>query len=127
MERARRQNLVWWGFIAALVVLSGVLGYLQYRWIGAVSHAEREDLRERLASGLNRVSRQLNTGLTSVAETLVPSGFNPQRAEREQAYAEHFQQVKNSANGHLVKSLSLASPGTQDIELRRLDSATGEF
>ncbi len=127
MERTHQHSTLWWVFIAALVLLSGVLGYLQYHWIGAVSHAEQADLRERLEAGLNRVSRQLNTGLTSIAEGVIPATFNPKREDREQAYAVRFQDAKASANGHLVSSLSVGVPVGQNVELRRLDPSTGAF
>ena len=52
----RRRTTLSWLFVAGLFVLCGVLGVLQYRWIGEVSVAARDRLRGSLQANLNRLS-----------------------------------------------------------------------
>lgn len=49
-----------WIAIGAVAVLCATLGFLQYRWIGAVSDAERTRLHDELQSELMSVSRTLS-------------------------------------------------------------------
>jgi hypothetical protein len=42
MKRHEKQAFLSWRFVSALVILCGILGFLQYRWIGEVSLAERD-------------------------------------------------------------------------------------
>ena len=45
LQKNARRAMLSWLFVGALFILCGVLGGLQYRWIGEVSVAARERLR----------------------------------------------------------------------------------
>src|SRR5215471_6321171 len=80
----RGKALPSWLFLGAILVLSTVLGVLQYRWIGEVAVAARERMRGNLQSSLNRVNQDLNAEVSSAARALLPSGSpaDPKEIER---------------------------------------------
>src|SRR4029077_12987529 len=69
-----RRTMLSWNFVGALFVLCGVLGALQYRWIGEVSVAARERLRGGLQASLTRLSQDLNAEIAAVCSPLLPAG-----------------------------------------------------
>jgi signal transduction histidine kinase len=73
-----------WLFLGALFVLCGVLGVLQYRWIGEVSVAARERMHGSLQASLNRVSQDFNSEISSATRALMPAGSpaDPEAVER---------------------------------------------
>src|SRR5260370_32423987 len=87
----RRPTTLSWLFVAGLFVLCGVLGVLQYRWIGEVSVAARDRLRASLQASLERVSRDFQTELNTTFRALVPESPIPDAAallsETSQRYA----------------------------------------
>ena len=54
--KSRRRTTLSWLIVAGLFVLCGVLGVLQYRWIGEVAVAARDRLRGSLQASLFRLS-----------------------------------------------------------------------
>src|ERR1022692_2573853 len=77
LEKNRRRAVLSWLFVSALLVLCGVLGVLQYRWIGEVSVAARERLRGSLEASLNRFSREFNSEVATATRELVPTNSTP--------------------------------------------------
>ena len=73
MERKRQTWRGWQAGLAvgAMVGLCGVLGLLQYRWIGEVSVAERERLQRTLQGSLARVSQDFNEEIAVLCRTMV--------------------------------------------------------
>ena len=67
MDKNKRRALLSWLFVGSLLVLCGVLGVLQYRWIGEVSIASRERLRGSLESSLNRLSQDFNSEIAAAS------------------------------------------------------------
>jgi hypothetical protein len=57
MARRKLRGWLSWLYMAVLFVLCLVLAALQYRWIGAVSSAERDRLQSSLQASLNRLAR----------------------------------------------------------------------
>src|ERR1700761_3513293 len=84
-DSQRRQATLSWLFVGVLFALCGVLGVLQYRWIGEVSVAARDRLRASLQASLERVSRDFQTELNTTFRTLVPesAGTDPAALVRE--------------------------------------------
>src|SRR5207245_6496579 len=72
----RRQAMLSWLFVGALFVLCGVLGVLQYRWIGEVSLAARDRLRASLQASLDRVGRDFQTDLLVSCRSLIPANLS---------------------------------------------------
>jgi signal transduction histidine kinase len=60
--RAIGKQAAWtpWAAVGALAVLCGILGFLQYRWIGEVSQAERGRLHDELRFALVGLSRSIS-------------------------------------------------------------------
>jgi signal transduction histidine kinase len=94
----RRRTTLSWLFVAGLFVLCGVLGVLQYRWIGEVSVAARDRLRGSLQASLNRLSLDFNSEIAAACRALLPAvpGSNQPAAETEVA-ARYAQWKKTAA------------------------------
>jgi hypothetical protein len=98
-----------WLFVAALLVLCGVLGVLQYRWIGEVSVAARERLRDSLQATLNRLSRDFNLEIISACRAVLPFNPSPDLQVAEAEFASRYEQWKRtSRHGQLFRRLALA-------------------
>jgi hypothetical protein len=74
MLRGRRRGLLSWVSLSVLAVVCGLLGFLQYRWIGEVSLAERDRLLSNLRSSLDRMNRDFNAEVAMEYRSIVPSG-----------------------------------------------------
>jgi len=113
--------------VGALFILCGVLGGLQYRWIGEVSVAARERLRGSLQASLNRLSREFNTEISSATAALVPqSAFDIESTEaRLQMRFEEWK--KSSRHSGMFSRIALAEPHEGTLVLRNLDQNTGNF
>ncbi len=59
---------LFWQLLTAVVLLAllGVLGTLQYRWLGAVSEAERERMRTSLRTRATELAREFDVELTRI-------------------------------------------------------------
>jgi signal transduction histidine kinase len=89
---------------------------LQYRWIGEVSQAERERLREALRTSLSRLGQQFNAELTTAVTRVVADlGPSPGGA------------VEPVQLPPLIKSVSLVSAQGERAVFRRLDPVKGSF
>jgi hypothetical protein len=79
-----------------LVVLVGVLAVLQYRWIGEISQAERQRLREDLKTAVRGVSRDFNAEITSACAKLLPTASEVEAKGRAAAYQDRYTQWQAS-------------------------------
>jgi signal transduction histidine kinase len=117
-----------WLFVGAMFVLCGILGVLQYRWLGEVSVAERDHLQQRLQTDLNHLSQEFNADLTSACRTLaqpgVPDGATVAAADLPDRYA-----LLRKTPGHALffTSIALATPHNDQLTLQRLDLTTGKM
>lgn len=75
-----------WGLVGVLVVSCAVLATLQYRWVGQISAAERDRLRQSLRSRLDEFARSFDNEIATAANALVPSPEEMQRLGREIAW-----------------------------------------
>jgi signal transduction histidine kinase len=106
-----------WLFVGTLLVLCGVLGVLQYRWIGEVSLAARDRLRGSLQTSLDRLSRDFNSEIATACRALLPA--NSSEAE----FAARYEQWRKTArHGQIFRAIAIAEP-----QLRRLNLETGAF
>jgi signal transduction histidine kinase len=117
VESNQRRGVLSWLFVGTLVVLCGVLGVLQYRWIGEVSLAARDRLRGSLQANLDRLSQDFNSEIAEACRALVPANSpEPELAAR-------YEQWKRTApNGQIFRALAITQP-----QLRRLNLETGVF
>src|ERR1039458_1603839 len=123
VEPNRRRAVLSWLFVGALLVLCGVLGVLQYRWIGEVSLAARDRLRGSLQASLDRLSADFNSEIAEACRALVPANSTPDPHAAATEFAARFEQRKRTArNGQLFRAFAIAQP-----QLRRLNLQTGVF
>jgi signal transduction histidine kinase len=120
----RREHLTSWLFVGALFALCAVLGILQYRWIGEVSVAARERLRNTLKFNLEQIRDDFNTEVSAPCRALLPAGVSD-------AAAAEFQ-IEQRAEGRpqarqLLKTVALAIPKEDTTTLRVLDWDTNRF
>ena len=117
VEPNQRRAVLSWLFVGTLLVLCGVLGVLQYRWIGEVSLAARDRLHGSLQASLDRLSGDFNSEIATACRALVPA--SPSEAE----FAARYQQWKRTArDGQIFGAIAIAQP-----QLRRLNLETGAF
>lgn len=111
-----------------MLILCGVLGALQYAWIGEVSVAEQERLRENLRENLVRLSDAFNNEITRAVVSLVPPWpFNPDEVP-EQEYAARYAELKSS--GHrpeLIAAFALVYPRDDAIVFKKYNAELGGF
>lgn len=114
-------------FLGLLAAAALVLGILQYRWIGAVSRAERDRLAASLQAGVNRMAQEFTSRVASAsAAVTLPSGVEP-AAERERQYAARYTRLRDSQNGGVIGQLYLVRPLDGSMSLSKLDSEKGDF
>ncbi len=119
------RRIPWQLLVAAvLVVLLGVLGTLQYRWLGAVSEAERERMRTSLRTRATDIGREFNGELTRIYAAFRAdiAGLD---AEPAKALAEAYTRWRTSApHPDLVKAIYLVEGGDAAVQPRRFDPAS---
>ena len=126
LDKKKWQAMLAWVFFGALFALCGILGVLQYRWIGEVSIAERERLAQSLQLSLNRLSRDFNSEITSVCRAILPSGGAADLAAAQQEMQARYQRWKAATrHGEIFHRIAIAVPDNEAIALRTLDLETG--
>lgn len=84
----RRQGAIAWIFLAGLVGLCGLLGVLQYRWLGEISTAEQTRMRTTLEAAAGRFGLDFDREITRLLMTFAgwsaasPAATTPLLAER---------------------------------------------
>src|SRR5215469_14810573 len=113
-----------WASAGLLAVLCAVLAVLQSRWIGEVSMAERDRLREQLQTGLNQLSADLNNRVAKACAGLIPESAQFEQSGREAVYSKQYRQWKETQEP-LFRRIALVVPefGTLSLYMLDLDSA----
>lgn len=130
MEKNRNRRLAVWSslYVGVVVILTAVLGVLQYRWIGEVSLAERERLKAGLQASLHRLSQDFNTEITGLCAALLAGAPSGTESDREKAYAVNYSQWRDSSrHARLFRGMALASAHGGAIQLKRFDAGKGAF
>jgi signal transduction histidine kinase len=118
----RRSTALSWLFVAGLFVLCGVLGILQYRWIGEVSVAARDRLRGTLQASLSRISLDFSSEIATAARALLPAGSEPGSVTAETEVATRYAQWKKIArHAQMFRHVAIAEPRNKSLLLRNLD------
>src|SRR5437879_11938898 len=86
-----RRAWIYGAVLFLLAAVCGILGFLQYRWIGEVANAENQRMRQDLQRELNFVRRDFNSQIAAAASTLVPIARDVERQEREKADLRRYQ------------------------------------
>lgn len=114
---------------AALVVLLCVLAWLQYRWLGQVSEAERERMRGTLGAGAARFTQDFDRELGRVYLSL-EMGADAWRARDGEAYAARYEQWRaTTPYPQLVRDVYVVDGGQAggQTQLTRFDHAARRF
>lgn len=128
LDKNKRRAMLSWLFVSALFALCGVLGVLQYRWIGEVSVAARERLRGSLQANLDRLSQDFDSEIASACRALLPATpqAGAQAAEAEVAVRYELWK-KTLRHGRIFRRLAIAAPQNDTAALRGLDLESGAF
>ncbi|HEY0097516.1 MAG TPA: HAMP domain-containing sensor histidine kinase [Pyrinomonadaceae bacterium] len=114
---------------AALVVLLVVLAWLQYRWLGQVSEAERERMQSTLSAGAARFSQDFDRELGRVYFGLKLDA-DAWGARDGEAYAARYEQWRaTTPHAQLVRDVYVVDGGTAggQPQLTRFDAAARKF
>ena len=116
-----------WQLVTAVVLLValGVLGTLQYRWLGAVSEAERERMRTSLRARATELGQEVDGELTRIyaAFRADTAGLD---AEPAKAIANAYTRWRDAAqHPDLVKAIYLVEGADASAQPRRFDAASG--
>lgn len=122
LGKHRRRTALSWLFVAGLFVLCGVLGVLQYGWIGEVSAAARDRLRGSLQASLNRVSLDFSTEIATAARALMPVDADSDIAAVESGIASRYAQWKTAArHRQIFRHIAIVDPRSNAFVLRSLN------
>jgi signal transduction histidine kinase len=130
MTRKKHDRRTWmaWLFIGALLVLCGVLGILQYRWIGEVSVALRDRLRGNLQANLVRLSQDFNSEVVTAARSLLPAtSAEDTRTLRPEIETRFAQWKKTAREGQPFRRIGLVEPAGDQVSLSLLNPESGAF
>jgi len=122
VEPNQRRAALSWLFVGTLLGLCGVLGVLQYRWIGEVSVAARDRLRGSLQASLDGIGLDFNSEIAAACRALVPAGSS------ETEFAGRYEQWRKTArDGRIFGAVAIARPQSKAWMLRRFDPEKGAF
>jgi len=128
MEKNKQRAMLSWLFVSALFVLCGVLGVLQYRWIGEVSVAARERLQGTLQANLNRLSQDFNSEISTACVALLPAEIQADAGAVEAEVAGRYEQWRKSAHqGQIFRRIAIVVAQKDSVALRSLDPQSGRF
>jgi signal transduction histidine kinase len=127
MEKNKRQSILSWTLMLALVGFCALLGVLQYRWIAEVSVAARERLRADLDNNLRRLSRDFSSQIASACRQLTPAGAVQNSNAAETDVTDRYLAWKAEGQPRMFRAIALAAKVDGALELRRLDFANGTF
>jgi signal transduction histidine kinase len=126
MARARLQGFWSWASVSLLVLLCGVVAVLQYRWIGEISGAERQRLREQLQTRLAAVRRDFSNDISEDCAAMVPDATLVERSGRDAAYAMQYAKWKQ-AHAAMFRRIALAVPQGGALAFYDLDLRSGRL
>ena len=123
----RRRLLVGLIAPAALFAVVGALATLQYRWVGQVSEAEREQMRESLARRVGEFATDFDREIGRLYQQLQPDA-PPIDAAAMARFARKYDQWKTGARfPDLVRAIYFARPAPSAVELSRYSPERGVF
>lgn len=110
----------------ALLALVATLGTLQYRWLGQVSEAEREQLKQSLDRRAREFADDFDREVTRLYQDLQPAGpFDPAQPE---PFAQKYDQwLAATAAPAIVKAVYFAKAAQTGFTLHRYDPAARAF
>jgi signal transduction histidine kinase len=125
--KTNRRTTLFWLVVGLLFLLCGVLGVLQYRWIGEVSLAARDRLRGSLQTNLNRLSADFSSEIATACRAFMPVNAGRDEAAAETEMAARFEEWRKTAHGPMFRHIAIAAPQQGGVTLRNLDFERGIF
>src|SRR5579872_3288893 len=122
----RRRFWLTWLTVALLVALCGVLGFLQYRWIGEVSETARDRMRTSLQSNLTRLGEDFNSEVESACNAMMAPDSPPDEPSVERMIVQRFREAGNRHSA-LLHQVAVARPHGTTVDLRVLNWQSGAF
>src|SRR5579863_2320724 len=120
LEKSPRRAVVSWIYVCPLLILCGILGFLQYRLIGEVRDAARDRMRGSLQASLTRVSQELDTEIATAIAAIAPLKPQNDATTAEELLRQSYDQWKqNTRHGQMFSRVALAVP--QGVELRLIN------
>ena len=110
-----------WLFVGALFLLCGVLGVLQYGWIGEISLADAERLHVNLQANLNRLSRDFNAGIAAACRALAPVDSPSDDPVPEADFRTRYDGWKTTPHGLMFQRIAVALPQENTLALRNFN------
>jgi signal transduction histidine kinase len=115
-------------FVGTLFVLCGILGFLQYRWIGEVSVADRDRLGQTLQRSLNRLSQDLNSEIAIACQSVFPLPSVRDASGVQAELTSRFQHWKSTTrHSRIFNRIGLVIPNDETLAVRGMDLETGTF
>jgi signal transduction histidine kinase len=115
-------------FVFPLLLLCGVLGVLQYRWIGAVSIAEESRLRANLQLSLARISEDFDAELTRDCRSFAGLDGKTDGTPPEEQIASRYAKWRSSTSHQtMFRRIAVTSHVDGAIVLHVLDLDKGTF
>src|SRR5438132_2904871 len=127
MDMDNRRN-AWlpWASVGLLAALCGVLAVLQYRWIGEISGAERQNLQVALRDRLDNLRRDFNEQLANAEHALQPTADQVDGIGREAAYSARYVMWRQT-HEPLFQRIALAVPQGERLALYNLSLENTRF
>ncbi len=117
-----------WVVLGTLLAVCGVLGVLQYRWIGEVSRAERDRLRASLQASLQRLSQDFNQEIATEVRAFTIVEPWPELSQNEAAAASRYQQWRRTTRrGGIFRRIAIMESRGDTALLRVFDPEKGVF
>jgi len=127
LAKTNRRAMLFWLAVGLLFLLCGVLGVLQYRWIGEVSAAARDRLRQSLHANLGRLSADFSAEIASACRAILPANPVADEAVAESEMAARFVEWKKTTRGQMFRRIAVALPRQGSAALRSLDLERAVF
>ncbi len=126
IRKSKRQAKLSGLFVCALLALCGVLGVLQYHWIGEVTVAARDRLLGTLQASLLRTSQDFNNELVASCSAILPAGsFDDAQDLERQVTAQYLDWKKNAPRVPMFRHIGLALSTSHTVQLKVLDLDRG--
>jgi signal transduction histidine kinase len=111
------QTRLEWALLGIIALVCAVLSFLQYRWTGEVSRAERAQLRSGLDEQVHRFVRAFNDEIRESCTMLLPDGKQLREAGRDEAHRIRYEQWVASHDRALFARIGIAVPEDGTLKL----------
>lgn len=115
-----------WAAVGLLAATCALLAALQYRWIGEIAGAQRDQLQDELQSRLAGLSRSFNQEMATAFQALIPPPADFDALGRLPAYSAQYLRWKET-HDRLFRRLALAVPRDGSLDLLSLNLDTGQY